>query len=92
MSQHSQNVAHGLTQPIPDYSKLPPNPTVETVFLLDPLIATGGTAVAALNISTSVRGEGTDEQRGPADRLDEGDSTFKSGRDVVSLLDFAIRR
>lgn len=54
--------------------------------------AAQSTAVAALNISTSVRGEGTDEQRGPADRLDEGDSTFKSGRDVVSLLDFAIRR
>ena len=33
-----------------DYSKLPPNPTVEQVFLLDPLIATGGTACAAMNM------------------------------------------
>ncbi|KAG6911713.1 hypothetical protein DXG01_007963 [Tephrocybe rancida] len=32
----------------PDYSKLPPSPPVEQVFLLDPLIATGGTACAAL--------------------------------------------
>ena len=33
-----------------DYSKLPPNPTVDQVFLLDPLIATGGTACAAMNM------------------------------------------
>ena len=32
----------------PDYSKLPPVPTVDQVFLLDPLIATGGTACAAI--------------------------------------------
>lgn len=38
--------------PFTDYSKLPPNPTVDLVFLLDPLIATGGTAVAALNMIT----------------------------------------
>ena len=31
-----------------DYSKLPPSPPVDEVFLLDPLIATGGTACAAL--------------------------------------------
>lgn len=31
-----------------DYSKLPPSPPVDQVFLLDPLIATGGTALAAL--------------------------------------------
>ncbi|KAL7282223.1 hypothetical protein ACG7TL_003692 [Trametes sanguinea] len=37
-------------QPVEYYSKLPPNPTVEQVFLLDPLIATGGTACAALNM------------------------------------------
>ncbi|KAI0347421.1 UDP-N-acetylglucosamine 1-carboxyvinyltransferase [Trametopsis cervina] len=37
-------------QPVEYYSKLPPNPTVDTVFLLDPLIATGGTAVAAMNM------------------------------------------
>ena len=31
-----------------DYSKLPPSPPIDCVFLLDPLIATGGTACAAL--------------------------------------------
>ncbi|KAK7470793.1 hypothetical protein VKT23_002211 [Stygiomarasmius scandens] len=31
-----------------DYSKLPPVPPVDMVYLLDPLIATGGTALAAL--------------------------------------------
>ena len=35
-----------------DYSKLPAEPTVDVVFLLDPLLATGGTAVAALNMIT----------------------------------------
>jgi hypothetical protein len=33
-----------------DYSKLPPSPPVDFVFLLDPLIATGGTACAALTM------------------------------------------
>ena len=33
-----------------DYSKLPPAPPVDTIFLLDPLIATGGTACAALSM------------------------------------------
>ncbi|EKM59417.1 uncharacterized protein PHACADRAFT_249889 [Phanerochaete carnosa HHB-10118-sp] len=37
-------------QPVEYYSKLPPNPEVDQVFLLDPLIATGGTAIAALNM------------------------------------------
>jgi len=37
-------------QPVEYYSKLPPVPTVDMVFLLDPLIATGGTACAALNM------------------------------------------
>jgi len=31
-----------------DYSKLPPEPPINQVILLDPLIATGGTACAAL--------------------------------------------
>jgi len=35
-------------QPVEYYSKLPPSPMVDMVFLLDPLIATGGTACAAL--------------------------------------------
>lgn len=35
-----------------DYSKLPSQPTVDLVYLLDPLIATAGTAIAALNMIT----------------------------------------
>jgi uracil phosphoribosyltransferase len=37
---------------IEDYSKLPSQPTVDMVYLLDPLVATGGTAVAAINMLT----------------------------------------
>lgn len=37
-------------QPVEYYSKLPPDPPVDTVFLLDPLVATGGTACAALTM------------------------------------------
>lgn len=33
-----------------DYSKLPSVPPVDAVFLLDPLVATGGTACAALTM------------------------------------------
>ncbi|KAF5321975.1 hypothetical protein D9619_000752 [Psilocybe cf. subviscida] len=39
-------------QPVEYYSKLPPSPPVDKVFLLDPLIATGGTAVAAMGMIT----------------------------------------
>lgn len=39
-------------QPVEYYSKLPPNPPVEQVFLLDPLVATGGTASAAVTMIT----------------------------------------
>ncbi|KJA30065.1 hypothetical protein HYPSUDRAFT_32130 [Hypholoma sublateritium FD-334 SS-4] len=39
-------------QPVEYYSKLPPSPPVDQVFLLDPLIATGGTASAALAMVT----------------------------------------
>jgi len=39
-------------QPVEYYSKLPASPPVDMVFLLDPLIATGGTAMAALNMVT----------------------------------------
>jgi len=35
---------------VSDYSKLPPSPPCDQVFLLDPLIATGGTAKAALTM------------------------------------------
>lgn len=37
-------------QPVEYYSKLPPSPPCDQVFLLDPLIATGGTAIAALTM------------------------------------------
>lgn len=33
-----------------DYSKLPPSPPIDSVYLLDPLVATGGTACAALSM------------------------------------------
>ncbi|KAF8591468.1 UDP-N-acetylglucosamine 1-carboxyvinyltransferase [Ramaria rubella] len=37
-------------QPVEYYSKLPRTPTVDLCFLLDPLVATGGTACAAINM------------------------------------------
>lgn len=37
-------------QPVEYYSKLPPKPTVGKVFILDPLIATGGTAIACVGM------------------------------------------
>ncbi|KIY73735.1 armadillo/beta-catenin/plakoglobin [Cylindrobasidium torrendii FP15055 ss-10] len=37
-------------QPVEYYSKLPPQPAVDVVYLLDPLVATGGTACAALSM------------------------------------------
>ncbi|KAF9569359.1 uracil phosphoribosyltransferase [Agrocybe pediades] len=37
-------------QPVEYYSKLPASPPIDQVFLLDPLIATGGTACAALGM------------------------------------------
>ncbi|KAN0124678.1 PRTase-like protein [Lactarius tabidus] len=37
-------------QPVEYYSKLPESPPVDLVFVLDPLIATGGTAAAALHM------------------------------------------
>ncbi|ORY34889.1 uracil phosphoribosyltransferase-domain-containing protein [Naematelia encephala] len=39
-------------QAVEYYSKLPTNVTADLVFLLDPLIATGGTAIAALTMLT----------------------------------------
>ena len=35
-------------QPVEYYNKLPVTPTVDQVLILDPLIATGGTAVVSL--------------------------------------------
>ncbi|GAA5822728.1 hypothetical protein JCM5353_000645 [Sporobolomyces roseus] len=37
-------------QPVEYYQKLPPTPNVDTLYLLDPLIATGGTAIAAISM------------------------------------------
>jgi len=37
-------------QPVEYYSKLPNEPTVDICYLLDPLVATGGTACAALQM------------------------------------------
>jgi len=39
-------------QPVEYYSKLPSSPIVDIVYLLDPLIATGGTAIAAVHMIT----------------------------------------
>ncbi|GAA5944723.1 hypothetical protein JCM10213_009201 [Rhodosporidiobolus nylandii] len=36
--------------PVEYYQKLPKNVTVDTLYLLDPLVATGGTAIAAISI------------------------------------------
>jgi hypothetical protein len=33
-----------------DYSKLPPNPPIDFIFVLDPLVATGGTTCAAVSM------------------------------------------
>ncbi len=32
------------------YNKLPPEPTIERAFVLDPMLATGGSAVAAVEV------------------------------------------
>ncbi|KAK4050707.1 hypothetical protein OIO90_004929 [Microbotryomycetes sp. JL221] len=37
-------------QPVEYYQKLPQHPTVDTLFILDPLVATGGTAIAAVTM------------------------------------------
>lgn len=37
-------------QPVEYYQKLPPQPTCDIVYLLDPLVATGGTATAAVTM------------------------------------------
>ncbi|PWN31805.1 putative uracil phosphoribosyltransferase [Meira miltonrushii] len=37
-------------QPVEYYSKLPSDPTVDRVFILDPLVATGGTAITCVNM------------------------------------------
>ena len=41
---------HETHQPVTYYNKLPPKPNVELSFVLDPMLATGGSAVEAITI------------------------------------------
>jgi uracil phosphoribosyltransferase len=41
---------HETHQPVTYYNKLPPHSNVEQTFVLDPMLATGGSAVAAISI------------------------------------------
>lgn len=41
---------HQTLQPVQYYNKLPVNPTVQVCLVLDPMLATGGSAVATVNI------------------------------------------
>jgi uracil phosphoribosyltransferase len=41
---------HQTHQPVTYYNKLPPQPNVELSFVLDPMLATGGSAVEAITI------------------------------------------
>lgn len=41
---------HRTLQPVTYYNKLPPEPTIERAFVLDPMLATGGSAVAAVDV------------------------------------------
>ncbi|HEY1376000.1 MAG TPA: uracil phosphoribosyltransferase, partial [Gemmataceae bacterium] len=37
-------------KPVTYYNKLPPEPTIERAMVLDPMLATGGSAVAAVDV------------------------------------------
>jgi uracil phosphoribosyltransferase len=41
---------HATALPVAYYNKLPPRPALDLCFVLDPMLATGGSAVAALDI------------------------------------------
>lgn len=41
---------HQTLKPITYYNKLPPKPNLDLAFVLDPMLATGGSAVAAIDI------------------------------------------
>jgi len=41
---------HETLKPVTYYSKLPPQPSLDLCFVLDPMLATGGSAVATLDI------------------------------------------
>ncbi|KAI8369017.1 armadillo beta-catenin plakoglobin [Blakeslea trispora] len=44
---YREKISH---QPVEYYNKLPDSPTVETCYVLDPVIATGNTAIATINL------------------------------------------
>jgi uracil phosphoribosyltransferase len=41
---------HQTLKPVTYYNKLPPTPTIERAMVLDPMLATGGSAVAAVEV------------------------------------------
>jgi uracil phosphoribosyltransferase len=41
---------HATLKPVTYYNKLPPEPTIERAMVLDPMLATGGSAVAAVDV------------------------------------------
>jgi uracil phosphoribosyltransferase len=41
---------HRTLQPVTYYNKLPTEPTIQRAFVLDPMLATGGSAVAAVDV------------------------------------------
>src|SRR5205085_6375372 len=41
---------HQTLKPVTYYNKLPPEPTIERAFVLDPMLATGGSAAAAVPV------------------------------------------
>ena len=47
---------HETLRPVTYYNKLPPRPNIELAFVVDPMLATGGSAVAAVDI---LKGLGT---------------------------------
>jgi uracil phosphoribosyltransferase len=41
---------HETLQPVTYYNKLPPSPTIDLSLVLDPMLATGGSAIAAIDL------------------------------------------
>jgi uracil phosphoribosyltransferase len=41
---------HDTLRPVTYYNKLPPRPNIDLCFIVDPMLATGGSAIAALDI------------------------------------------
>jgi uracil phosphoribosyltransferase len=42
--------AHATLKPVTYYNKLPPKPDMDVAVVLDPMLATGGSAIAAIDI------------------------------------------